>query len=501
MSITKKIYKLFGIPFLTREQKTISEESVRILPKVPQQSNRLLKIAITNGGGMGDSIIDVAFIQNLRQHLPEDAEIDYYAKSYNLFKNMSFFNKVSGYNVGFNPKLYDLVMTNHRFFIIGNFNEAKIQQQAPVLYRYVKYQQELRNLYSQYAKLLGKNRWEQLDLQGITGFDRNFEMYMPILTEYMSVLKRYDLAPQQYITINRGVDSDLGELCPKLWPLEYYKTLTKLLREKYPHIKLVQIGANDKYGVIGADLTLLGKTTLEETKILLKNSLLHIDVEGGLVHLNHTLHGKSCVIFGPTPKKELEYTENINIKSQGCPHYCDWVIKDWQKRCLRGYDIPPCMQETKPADIMTQITPYIDNWQNIGFKAESLNQNRISNKELHCVGEISDALIAMLSELNELIIYKDKITLADKEIANKYGCRYTLGNQYNLPLDIGKIKNFLWIPQSASLWQEYVFNELMRVLANDGKLYILAENLSEMMKRKMAITFSQREKFIEITKE
>ena len=511
MSKISKIYRIFGIPLLTRERRTEPKEVLKSCSKEKPQLSKPLRIAITNGGGMGDSIIDVAFIQNLRKHLPQDAEIDYYAKSYPLFRNMPFLNKVEGYNKAFNPKSYDLVMTNHRFFIIGNFVEEKIKQQAPVLYKYVKYQQELRsnilkgnndnnNLYSQYAELLGKNRWEQLDLQGITGFDRYYELYMPLQTEYMSLLKRYNLNPQGYITINRGVDSNLSELCPKLWPLEYYKILVELLREKYPNIKLVQIGANDKYGVIGADINLLGKTNIEETKILLKNSLLHIDVEGGLVHLNHTLHGKSCVIFGPTKLDEFLYENNINVRTNIC-NPCCWVTQNWQKGCLRGYNIPPCMAGTKPEDVMERISTYLDNKEENRFKVKVFNHNSLINKELYCVGEFSQKQMSVLSKSNKLIIYKDKITDEDIENVEKYNCVYTWGNQYNLPCKSGEITNILWMPQQGSLYQEYVFNELMRTLSSGGKLYVWAEDLSPKIKNKISIAISQTAKFIEIIKE
>ena len=511
MSKTSKIYKIFGIPVLSKEYRTYTRENPISESKESSPTNTRLKIAITNGGGMGDSIIDVAFIQNLRKHLPQDAEIDYYTKSYNLFRNMPFLNKVEGYNKAFNPKSYDLVMINHRFFIIVNFNEEKIKQQAPILYKYVKYQQELRNnilkgnndnnnLYSQYAELLGKNRWEQLDLQGITGFDRYYELYMPLQTEYLSVLKRYALNPQSYITINRGVDSNLSELCPKLWPLEHYKMLVELLRKKYPNIKLVQIGANDKYGVIGADINLLGKTNIEETKILLKNSLLHIDVEGGLVHLNHTLHDKSCVIFGPTKLGEFLYEDNINIRANICTPCC-WVVQDWQKKCLKGYDIPPCMAETKPEDVMERISIYLDNKKENRFKLRVSNYNSLVNKELYCVGECSQKLISVLSKNNKLIIYKDKITDEDRENIKKYNCKYTWGNQYNLPCKSEEITNILWVPQQGSLYQKYVFNELMRVLVCGGQLYIWAEYLSPEIKNKISITVNHTAKFIEITKE
>ena len=509
MSVINKTYKIFGVPLFSKEEKTKVSSYEKSIPSSKKPEKSPLKIAIKNGGGMGDSLIDVAFIQNLRRFLPLNTQIDYYAKSYKILKSMPFLNHVYDYTTSFNPKDYDLVMTNHRFFIIGNFIEDKIKQQAPILYKYVKYQQDLRNnilkgnndnnnLYAQYAEILGKNRWEQLDLKNITGFKRNFQAYMSISPEYMSILTRYKLTPYQYITLNRGVDNNLSELCPKLWPLDYYKKLVVLLKERYPNITLIQVGASNKYGIIGADLNLLGKTHIEETKILLKNSLLHIDIEGGLVHVNYLLHGKSCVIFGPTNLKEFAYENNINIKSNACISCC-WITHDWQLRCLKGFDIPPCMSSIKPETVMQNITPYLDNWKKPSFRTKAINHINPERKQIHIVGNISQNTLNTLSAVNDIIIYKDQITPEDITIAQKNHYTYRLGNSYNLPLKTSSVEYVLWKPQQSSFYQTSIFKELIRVLKTNGVLYIVSQTLNEELIT--TLSHNKKTKYIEITKE
>lgn len=484
MKLLKKTYRFLGLRLL-RTERRYKDTNAKTLPI---SDNTPLRIAFYNGGGMGDSIIDVAFIQNLYKHLPSDSVVDYYAKSGKVFSNCPFVSHVYNDTNALNTNRYDIVMGNHRFWLITKFNEEKVKCLSPVLYDFCKYQLDLRNkilrnnndnnnLYSQYAMLLGKNRWEQVDIKGITGFNRNNTLYMPLVPQYFSVLKRYHLIPKRYITINRGVDSNLGENCPKLWPLEHYKNLVKLLRNKYPDLTIVQLGANDKYGLIDADLNLLGKTDIEETKILLKNSLIHIDVEGGLVHLNHILHGKSCVIFGPTPIIPLQYPENINLKNNACPHFCDWVIQDWQKECLRGINPPPCMAQTKPEDVLSAISEYIDNFQFYSYRIAPYDAPDYSETKIYWLGAETN-LIDKLSDFH--IIQLSEHFTNDTDTPKK---TTQYGNLYNLPYQDNKISYIVWTPNSDDRYQDITFNELLRVICSGGKITIHTKNLNDDMKK------------------
>lgn len=489
MVSVKKVYKILGFPFFETERKY--EETSSPQKTTTSVDSSSLRIAFYNGGGMGDSIIDVAFIQNLRKILPADTIIDYYAKSGKVFRYCPFISNVYSETKQLDTKKYDLALGNHRFWMVSRFNENKVKRLAPVLYEFVKYQLNLRNnilrnnndnnnLYSQYAMLLGKNRWEQVDLKEITGFNRNNTLYMPLSPEYFSILSRYQLEPKKYITINRGVDSNLGENCPKLWPLEHYKKLIQLLHKQYPSLKILQIGANDKYGVINADLNLLGKTDIEETKILLKNALIHIDVEGGLVHLNHILHGKSCVIFGPTPLIPLKYDENINLKNKACPHFCDWVIQDWQKECLRGINPPPCMTETSPEKVINALSAYIDNYKPYHWHSVSNDLLKAAkNDELYLVGNFEDSFLDDISAKYQVISLCNKLTAET--------AKFHYADLYNMPFSDNMLSNIIWKPQTDSLYQTMCFAELLRVLKPGGKMTVLVQYLNDEMHAKLQI--------------
>jgi ADP-heptose:LPS heptosyltransferase len=56
---------------------------------------------------------------------------------------------------------------------------------------------------------------------------------------------------------------------------------------------------------------------------------MHIDDEGGLVHMATALGTKCAVLFGPTPVGIFGYEQNINICADTCKEcfgivpYCD----------------------------------------------------------------------------------------------------------------------------------------------------------------------------------
>ena len=171
-------------------------------------------------------------------------------------------------------------------------------------------------------------------------------------------MKSLNLKGKKFITLHRGSDSNYSKNVVKLWPTEYYNTLIGMLREKYPTAILVQMGISESRCVLmsGVDINLVGKTTMEEVKILLKHSALHIDCEGGYVHLREALNGGcSTVLFGPTSMEFYGYDNNINIKGNGCLHPCEWQREDWLDHCVKGETKPSCMYSISPAVVLEKI--------------------------------------------------------------------------------------------------------------------------------------------------
>ena len=111
----------------------------------------------------------------------------------------------------------------------------------------------------------------------------------------------------------------------------------------------IRLGVVEEERIEGVTHCLNGQTTLDETALLIKHGLCHIDTEGGLVHLAHAVHGRCVVLFGPTPAEFFGYTQNINLEPSGCKA-CWFTTKTWLIECPRYTRGPDCISEHSPAE-------------------------------------------------------------------------------------------------------------------------------------------------------
>lgn len=252
-----------------------------------------------------------------------------------------------------------------------------------------------------------------------------------------------------------------------------------MIKENYPNLVIVQVGTDRCKEIPEIDVNLLGKTNFEELKIILKNSILHIDGECGLVHLKHFLNGKSAVLFGQTSIDYIGYENNINLKSNACPHWCEWIVDDWQNNCIRGYKEPPCLAELKPDYVFENIKPYLDKITQqenkvinelktlrIQKAVENLN---LTNCKIIFFGTefLNDAKI--LAKENIVKVYDAKI---DKNLfaeAKKDNVLLDFANIYNLPEDDGTCDVAVVNIKNIEDW-ELAKNEIFRVLGNEKTL-------------------------------
>ena len=130
-----------------------------------------------------------------------------------------------------------------------------------------------------------------------------------------------------------------------------------LLHERNKNLKILQLGDRNAKKLKNADGYIFDRP-LKQVKRVLEKSILHIDCEGGLVHLATALGTKCVVLFGPTPMFFYEYSKNINISSNTCG-WCMGVLEDWFVKCCRGYEIPPCMNNLCAETIVNSITEYL----------------------------------------------------------------------------------------------------------------------------------------------
>lgn len=182
---------------------------------------------------------------------------------------------------------------------------------------------------------------------------------VPMLEQYRKSFEELNL--HNYITLNYGWDNRLGSMRPsaKVWPLEYYSMLATMIKRQYPNLQIVQIGMTDSSRIDNCDRYVFGES-LEEVKYVLQGAMLHIDCEGGMVHLATQLGTKCIVIFGPTPVFYYGYKDNINIVSAMCKN-CYWLVPDYIS-CYRKLEKPECMYSILPERVAGEVVKYLEQY-------------------------------------------------------------------------------------------------------------------------------------------
>ena len=171
---------------------------------------------------------------------------------------------------------------------------------------------------------------------------------------------RFGLRPGDYITVHNGFDPGFvvtAERATKCYP--YFGQVITLLKARLPGLRFVQLGASTSDRIAEVDIDLLGKTSLKEAAGVLAAARLHIDNEGGLVHLARCLGVRSAVVFGPTPSNYFGYSGNINIDPTFCGG-CWWINQSWMNQCPRDFDTARCMTDQKPAAVAEAILLGLD---------------------------------------------------------------------------------------------------------------------------------------------
>lgn len=358
--IFKELYK-YKIPL---EKVIFDVRTYQIKKKISFSKYPRIYAIVT--GGLGDYIVQKRFLTELRNL---DPKVELYITSNDLrkkeFLSAVYFDlprTVITYenesDIIFSE--YDMVFRLDHIMTLLYVNKTQMKMKSDKLLAFAKTWLKNYDHIKEYntkmpwesvvhverARILGLNRYQ------IMGTYTNMEISD---TKVRIGLKRpfrksyEDLGLKgAYITLNRGAEARPdGKTQVKVWPLEYYHVLIRLIKSAYPKLKIVQIGNGEKERFKGADYYVLDQH-IETVKYVLKDSLLHIDCEGGLVHLATQLGTKCIVLFGPTPAFYYGYKENINIVSEKCRD-CMGTTEEWFTECYRKEAYPPrCMKAITP---------------------------------------------------------------------------------------------------------------------------------------------------------
>lgn len=335
--------------------------------------NNYLNIAVRLTGGLGDLLVSANYLHKLMEHLDSN-QVRLYVFAHKdlnvaraVFRGMPFVYSLGTLeDIPDNDRTFDLFFEIQRYPFIRWQNRARIFRYSPKLIELVFLWERFRvensrfwfrapwfDGQNQLEIIKGRKRIQQPDVYGRLGLDESFGPKLMISKAREACLDKFDLNGKKFITIHRGVDTKIDKDSNKLWPMAYYNILISEIKKEFPEYLIVQLGANTERcpEMEGVDRYIAGKTDFDDLKILLKEASLHIDGEGGMVHLRHALHGgRSLVFFGPTSKSFYGYSENINLSGNGCgcKEGCEWTSTNWQSKCIAGYARNVCMRSLIP---------------------------------------------------------------------------------------------------------------------------------------------------------
>ncbi|MGE5452515.1 MAG: glycosyltransferase family 9 protein [Acidobacteriota bacterium] len=349
------------------------------------------RIAFQIAGGMGDHILAARFVRDVT-HAAGDIEFDVFCSRPGIAKWI--FSDISGCRLIADRKSNIKILRHEYVGIINaqtfadviweNKSEtqdrihttiknilANIRISASDIQLVIKHHPHLDGYLGHYASLKGYRRHNYLHAAAgiVYGGDK---LNLPYDNKIFSRLGLD--ATEQYITISNGYDeeahSEKGKPATKVYP--YFCEIIKSIKQKYPSIKLVQIGTDTSTPISGIDINLINMTSLQEASALIKNARLHIDNEGGLVHLAAALGTPSAVIFGPTLATYFGYESNLNIAPVVCGG-CWWMERTWMTKCVRNEEKPPCMYMQSPIDVAKKICDFIS------AHEEEVRQSKLAN--------------------------------------------------------------------------------------------------------------------------
>ena len=321
-----------------------------------------LIMAIYNQGLLGkDGVIDV-YVQ---ENMVDIAEV--------LFSDCEYVREVRPQNTAYSflLKNYDYSITIGVFMVFSHIDYNALQcKSTDIAYKVEKIFKYISNTGLSAYRVLDdriyydrckKSSWNQYEghYYGEYLSVKDWHVNIPLLKEAELEYKSLKL-PDTYLTINYGWSeaSDKSQKHCKMWNFSNYDILIKKIKKEFPNIVVIQLGMKNYPVMHNADINIMDKS-FEVIKYILRDSVLHIDCEGGLVHLASQLGTKCAVLFGPTPLYYYGYDNNINITAGDC-HDCCKLIGDY-RLCARNMIFPVCMEAITPSIILNYIKEYLLN--------------------------------------------------------------------------------------------------------------------------------------------
>ncbi|MBP3532249.1 MAG: glycosyltransferase family 9 protein [Thermoguttaceae bacterium] len=350
-----------------------AKSAFRRVPSSVKRDENALNVGLYFSGGLGDYLIAANYFGYLKRFVG-DAPVKFslYAANPGAAR-VAFVDPID--ERPFDPRRFDLFISTVRFPLVERANRARIKRFCPRLtslidaYRALETSQPLifstpplgDGIANALSVVQGRLRLQQPDVDGLLGIGTDFDVEIPTPTDEDAVLRKFGLEGKSFVTLNRGIDAGAKAAeSTKMWPLDYYVRLVADLKRAFPERIFVQLGVSEERSpkIAGVDVDLVGKTNLDEVKILLKRAESHIDGEGGMTHLRRAMKGgPSVVLFGPTEPELYGYPQNLNLRAPFC-RACEWAVRNWSAVCPRTGGKAECMERLTPEFVAEKIVEF-----------------------------------------------------------------------------------------------------------------------------------------------
>jgi ADP-heptose:LPS heptosyltransferase/SAM-dependent methyltransferase len=312
------------------------------------------------------------------------------------------------------------------------------------------------------------------------------------------------LLSKPYVTVHHGFHGSNLEYLPtrtrttdytstKNISIQQWRQIVSLIRKQ--GIEVIQLGVVEEDKIEGVTHHLNGQTSLEETSLLIKYSLCHIDTEGGLVHLANAVHARCVVLFGPTPVEIFGYPQNINLVPSGCKA-CWFSTHTWVIECPRHTAGPECMRGHSATSVVDAANRIIAESQGLSAKlieaettsslsslaetaavARTLLGHDAANRVLLILDDlpfdVSSALADSVFDGSDVII----CTTGPLELEpnDRLTDRLEYGSLLNLPRPSSSIESAVFLSHQLE-WDiaPFALREIFRVLKPGGQLVFAA---------------------------
>jgi SAM-dependent methyltransferase len=324
---------------------------------------------------------------------------------------------------------------------------------------------------------------------------------IPFFPSKQSFLVIAELLAKPYVTVHHGFDvlflpartrkTDYDST--KNISLRQWREIVALIRKE--GVEVIQLGVAEEERIEGVTNYLNGQTSLEETGLLIKHSLCHIDTEGGLVHLANAVHTRCVVLFGPTPAEFFGYPQNINLDPAGCKA-CWFTTQNWLIECPRHTSGPDCMSGHSAAGVADAAIRIIAESEKPSAKlivAETRSYptplaETIATARTFFSREVANRVLLILDDLprdigsqlcDSVLNGSDMILSAADPLELEPGGRVTdrieYGSLLNLPRASSSIDTAVWVSRELeSDVAPFALREIFRVLKPGGQLAIVA---------------------------